>query len=90
MLHFILISLLISSLHPFFLTGCGDDKRCLTCLLGSCIYCQESYISISTEVCTEPSQKVNNCLTYKSNGVCGECTFGNRIARNGSECVKIQ
>ena len=90
MLHFILISLLISSLNSFHGNDCSNDKRCLGCLDNYCEACQESYAAISTGVCREPSRKVENCMMYSSDGVCDTCIFGYRPVNRSRECARIE
>ena len=90
MLHFIVISLLFSSLNSFHEDSCPNDKRCLGCVEGVCAGCQESYAGILTGICREPTKKVENCMMYSSNGVCETCIFGYRPVNRGRECVRIE
>ena len=64
----------------------GADKMCGSCLKASgCVVCWEGYPK--DKICTAPTTKVDNCLTYKSATECSACEDDYLLESN--KCTKL-
>ena len=55
--------------------ACPNDIRCGDCNGNRCEACYDSYVGVNG-VCQVPTQKVDGCLQYASNGKCAFCQHG--------------
>ena len=65
--------------------ACPNDKRCLKCSGTTCEVCYKSFID-TTGGCSEPKDKVGNCLLYENSKNCAYCELGYYADRG--ECKK--
>ena len=68
---------------------CPDtDTRCLRCGGDRCLNCIDSFAN-SSGICVSVLNKIDNCLSYRSDGDCLECSYRYRVNSNG-QCVPIE
>ncbi len=80
-------ALVIVTLLLGLISSCPDkDPYCAFCNGVVCIYCIASFPN-SIGRCEPPKSAVDNCLAYKSDGVCRGCKFGFQLNQN--KCVAI-
>ncbi len=63
------------------------DKYCVACSDNKCLECYNSYLN-EEKKCVSPKQKVENCVKYKTEGVCSLCKLGFYLNTNG-KCSEI-
>ena len=91
MLKEILITLLIITLKKTHPCKTLSDKHCVQCDLNDkCETCYKTYFDLTTKKCSDPTQKITNCDTYKSPTECGRCEFSYFLNDNKCEKIKIK
>ena len=70
------------------LNACPDkDEYCVSCSGTHCVDCYNSFLNGSSR-CILSSKTVENCVKYKSDGVCSLCTLGYYLNTTG-KCTEI-
>jgi hypothetical protein len=81
------VALTLVTLMLGLVSSCPDkDPYCAFCNGVVCIYCIASFPN-SLGKCQPSKSVVDNCLAYKSDGVCRGCKFGYEL--NENKCLKI-
>ena len=68
-----------------FLCCPGSDEYCTYCVEDTCRECLMTYNN--EKVCTTPTAKIENCISYDNTTLCSVCDFGYKLPSDKKSCV---